>query len=117
MKLLEQLNANAHSQAQWQVAQANAKAKTYHRACLFPNADFADTKKTKSFKNSENCMTELKNYLKPLTDKNAQLVTCGIFYCRESAEINGCGSLQTSSWFDSVVLRTAKPSRTPFKTN
>jgi len=40
-----QLNANAHSQAQWQVAQAHAKAKTCHRACLFPNADFADTKK------------------------------------------------------------------------
>jgi len=30
-------------------------------------------------------MTELKNYLKPLTDKNAQLVTGGIFYCRVSA--------------------------------
>jgi hypothetical protein len=30
-------------------------------------------------------MTELKKYLKPLTDKNAQLVTGGIFYCRDSA--------------------------------
>lgn len=29
-------------------------------------------------------MTELKNYLKPLTDKNAQLVTGCIFYCRDS---------------------------------
>jgi len=38
-------------------------------------------------------------------DKNGQLVTCGIFYCRDSAEINGCGSLQTLSWFDSDVLR------------
>jgi hypothetical protein len=42
-------------------------------------------------------------------------ITCGIFYCRDSAEINGCGSLQTSSWFDSDVLQnrqqkhTAKP--------
>ncbi len=32
-------------------------------------------------------------------------ITCGIFYCRVSAEINGCGSLQTSSWLDSDVLR------------
>ena len=44
-----------------------------------------------------------------------QPITCGIFYCRDSAEINGCVSLQTSSWFDSEVLRnrqqkhTAKP--------
>ena len=30
-------------------------------------------------------MTEMKYYLKPLTDKNAQLVTGGIFYCRDSA--------------------------------
>ncbi|MFA7360443.1 MAG: hypothetical protein WC139_05340 [Candidatus Kapaibacterium sp.] len=30
-------------------------------------------------------MTELGNYLKPLKDKNAQLVTGGIFYCRDSA--------------------------------
>jgi len=34
-----------------------------------------------------------------------QLPTCGIFYCRDSAEINVCGSLQTSSWLDSEVLR------------
>jgi len=47
--------------------------------------------------------------------QNAQLVTCGIFYCRVSANLKGCGSLQTSSWLDSDVLRnrqqkhTAKP--------
>ena len=29
-------------------------------------------------------MTELKTYLKPFTDKKAQLVTGGIFYCRDS---------------------------------
>ena len=34
-----------------------------------------------------------------------QAVTCGIFYCRDSAEIKVCGSLQTSSWVDSEVLR------------
>jgi hypothetical protein len=30
-------------------------------------------------------MTEFKNYFKPLTDKNAQLATGGIFYCRDIA--------------------------------
>ena len=42
-----------HSQAQCQVAPANAKTKTCHRACLFDYDDFADTKKTKSFKTEE----------------------------------------------------------------
>lgn len=46
---------------------------------------------------------------------NKQLLTCGMFYCRDSAEINSSGSLQTSSRFDNDVLRsrqqkhTAKP--------
>ncbi len=46
---------------------------------------------------------------------NCQLLTSGIFYCRDSAEINGSGSLQTLLRFDSDVLRsrqqkhTAKP--------
>jgi hypothetical protein len=31
-------------------------------------------------------MTELNKYLKLLTDKNAQLVTGGIFYCRDSGD-------------------------------
>ena len=57
-------------------------------------------------------MTELKNYLKPLSDKNAQLVTCGIFYCRVSANLKGCGSLQTSSWVDSDVLRNRQQKHT-----
>ena len=57
-------------------------------------------------------MTGLKKYLKPLKDNNAQLVTCGIFYCRDSAEINGCGSLQTSSWLDSEVLRSRQQKHT-----
>ena len=44
-----------------------------------------------------------------------QQPTCGIFYCRYSANMKGCGSLQTSSRFDSDLLRnrqqkhTAKP--------
>jgi len=41
-----------------------------------------------------------------------QLPTGGIFYCRDSAEINGCVSLQTSSWFDSEVLRNRQQKHT-----
>ena len=60
-------------------------------------------------------MTELKNYLKPLTDKNAQLVTCGIFYCRDSAKMKGCGSLQTSLRLDSDVLRNRQQKHTAIR--
>ena len=45
-------------------------------------------------------------------DKNGQLVTCGMFYCRDSAKMKGCGSLQTSSWFDSDVLRNRQQKHT-----
>ncbi len=41
-----------------------------------------------------------------------RLLTCGIFYCRVSAEMKGCGSLQTSSWLDSVVLRNRQQKHT-----
>jgi hypothetical protein len=41
-----------------------------------------------------------------------QLPTGGIFYCRESAKMNGCGSLQTSSWLDSEVLRNRQQKHT-----
>jgi len=47
-----------------------------------------------------------------LDKKEGQLVTCGIFYCRVSAEINGCGSLQTSSWLASDVLRSRQQKHT-----
>ncbi len=57
-------------------------------------------------------MTGLEIYIKPLTDKNAQLLTCGIFYCRYSAEIKVCGSLQPSSWLDSDVLRNRQQKHT-----
>ena len=40
-----------------------------------------------------------------MRENECQPITCGIFYCRDSAEIKGSGSLQTSSWFDSDVLR------------
>jgi hypothetical protein len=68
-----------------QFAQANAQTKNCKIACLSATADFADTKKTKSFKTEKIGMIELKINLKPLIDKNAQLVTGGIFYCRDSA--------------------------------
>ncbi len=45
-------------------------------------------------------------------DKNVQLVTCGIFYCRDSANMKGCGSLQNSSWLDSDVLRNRQQKHT-----
>ena len=44
--------------------------------------------------------------------KTTEMLTCGIFYCRNSAEINGCGSLQTSSWLDSDVLRNRQRKHT-----
>jgi hypothetical protein len=47
--------------------------------------------------------------------KDNQPITCGIFYCRDSSEINGCGSLQTSSWFDSVVLRNRQQKHTTIR--
>ena len=42
------------------------------------------------------------------SEKKGEVLTCGIFYCRDSAEINVCGSLLTLSWFDSNVLRNVK---------
>lgn len=50
-----------------------------------------------------------------LEKKEGQLVTCGIFYCRDSAKITECGSLQTSSWFDSVVLRNRQQKHTAIR--
>ena len=38
-------------------------------------------------------------------DKKHETLTCGIFYCRISSKLKGCGSLQTSSRFDSDVIR------------
>ena len=40
------------------------------------------------------------------------MLTGGIFYCRDSAEIKGCGSLQTSSWLDSDMLRNRQQKHT-----
>ena len=45
--------------------------------------------KTKSFKESKKGMSELEIYLKPLTDKNAQLVTKAKIKRAESANLKG----------------------------
>jgi hypothetical protein len=42
----------------------------------------------------------------------SRCITGGIFYCRDSAEINACGSLQISSWLDSEVLRNRQQKHT-----
>ena len=47
-----------------------------------------------------------------LVKKEGQLVTSGIFYYRDSAKINGSGSLQNLSWFDSDVLRNRQQKHT-----
>lgn len=47
-----------------------------------------------------------------LKHKNGQAITCGIFYCRVSAEVNVCSSLQTSSWLDSEMLRNRQQKHT-----
>ena len=46
---------------------------------------------------------------------NNETLTCGIFYCRDSAEMKGCGSLQTSSWFDNDVLRNRQQKHTAIR--
>jgi len=60
------------------------------------------------------CNAEIINIDNGLQDWKTehQAVTGGIFYCRDSAEINGCGSLQTSSWLDSEVLRNRQQKHT-----
>ena len=53
--------------------------------------------------------------MKALSNKTPEHTTCGIFYCRDSAEINGCGSLQTSLRFDSDVLRSRQQKHTAIR--
>jgi hypothetical protein len=53
------------------------------------SADFADTKKLNLLKTEKNRMTELNNNLKPLTDKNAQLVTACLVHLAVSAKFEG----------------------------
>ena len=46
---------------------------------------------------------------------NNETVTRGIFYCRDSTEINGGGSLQTLSLVDSEVLRSRQQKHTAIR--
>jgi len=48
-------------------------------------------------------------------NKEHQAVTSGIFYCRDSAEINGCSSLQTLSGLESEVLRNRQQKHTAIR--
>ena len=48
-------------------------------------------------------------------NKEHQAVTSGIFYCRDSTEINGGGSLQTLSLVDSEVLRSRQQKHTAIR--
>jgi len=41
-----------------------------------------------------------------------ETLTGGIFYCRDSAEMKGCSSHQTSSWLGSDVLRNRQQKHT-----
>jgi hypothetical protein len=47
--------------------------------------------------------------------KTTETPTCGIFYCRDSAEINGCGSLQTFYQPDSNALRNRQQKHTAIR--
>jgi len=64
-----------------------------------------------------NGMTEQTENIKgmSLDKKEGQLVTGGIFYCRDCAEINGSGSLQTSLQVDSDVLRIRQQKHTAIR--
>jgi hypothetical protein len=62
----------------------------------------------------KNIMTEQieNNKGMSLDKKEGQLVTCGIFYCRDSGELKVRDSLQTSSWLDSDLLRIRQQKHT-----
>jgi hypothetical protein len=87
-----------HSHTHLQAAQIQAQFKACKRVCLpKPTTDRNNTAKIK---------------YRIMKDKDGQLVTGGIFYCRDSAEINRCGSHQTLSWLDSDVLRNRQQKHT-----
>jgi len=73
------INDIPHSQAQWHVEQATAKPKPAIELVCLPTLSLPTLKKLNLLR-QKNRMTELKNYLKPLIDKNAQLVTTPIYH-------------------------------------
>ena len=74
----------------------------------------ADTRANTERQESKMIMTEKLNIDNGLQDWKTehQAVTSGIFYCRDSTEINGCSSLQTSSELESEVLRNRQQKHT-----
>jgi len=86
------------SQAHLQVAQANTPPKPA-KELAFPTHG-----------ETEKYAAKMNNRI--TNDKNGQLVTSGIFYCRDNAKMQGCGSLQTSLWLDSDVLRNRQQKHT-----
>ena len=74
----------------------------------------ADTRANTERQESKMIMTEKLNIDNGLQDWKTehQAVTIGIFYCRDSTEINGCSSLQTSSELESEVLRNRQQKHT-----
>ena len=109
---------------------ANAKAYTFashtsldtnqslQKSMLFPT--LRKNKKSTLLKKNKTLLTlnpsDRKKMIKPvekqngmpLDKKEGQLVTCGIFYCRDSAEMEGCGSLRSSLRIYSDMLRSAQ---------
>jgi len=84
-----------------QFAQADTRPKTA-KELAYPNAQQTDKVAAKM----KDRMTK---------DKNGQLVTRGIFYCRDSAKMKGCGSLQASSYLDSEMLRSRQQKHTAIR--
>ena len=112
-------------QAHLQTAQSPHAVQSLQKSLLCPpgkkNKKSSPLKKNKTLPThnptDKNGMTELIEYYNgmSLDKKEGQLVTCGIFYCRDSAEINGCSSLQTLSWLDSEVLRNRQQKHTAIR--
>ena len=109
------IKANPHSQAQCQVAQAIAKPKPAIELVCLPTLTLPTQKKLNLLKSEKNEMTELKNNLKPLTDKNAQLVTRGIFYCRVCGLFEVRCSYETLYQLDNNALRNRQQKHTAIR--
>jgi len=82
----------------------NKKSPPFKKNKTLPTHNPTDRKRMIEIVEKQNGMS--------LDKKEGQLVTCGIFYCRDCAEINGSGSLQTLLRFDSDVLRTRQQKHT-----
>ena len=85
----------------------NKKSSPLKKNKTLPTHNPTDRKKMIEIVEKQNDMS--------LDKKEGQLVTCGIFYCRVSANLKGCSSLQTSSWFDSDVLRSRQQKHTAIR--